>query len=104
MSEATANELDRLGKKEWMSLRVPKVTTKEKGEIQTHWLSHWSVPDEDVSSMLEGSSRPFGLSSNDDSKQRWIQWNVETFKEVGIFAMMFQLDCLLLTLLACHSC
>ncbi|CAB9514931.1 Receptor-type guanylate cyclase gcy [Seminavis robusta] len=89
LSEATANELTKIGKKRWITERDRKLVTEEKGEIQTFFLTRGSL-DGDYSTRECGSS--FGGSDDEDelldvsalsdSKQRWIQWNVETFKEM----------------------
>ena len=85
LSEETANELTRLGKKKWITPRSNKLITKEKGEIQTYILTTGSM-DEDFTAG-SGSFDDFGdttkFASVDDSKERWIQWNVETFKSVS---------------------
>ena len=85
LSEATANELSKAGKKKWIIERDHKLDTEEKGVLQTYWLTHKSHKDGDCSSVV-GSDYDDELAEFDnfvDSKKRWIQWNVKTFKEVS---------------------
>ena len=88
LSEATANELSKAGKKKWITEREHKLATEEKGVLQTYWLLWGSHKEGDCSSvgMNDDDDDDDELTEFDpflDSKQRWIQWNVETFKEVS---------------------
>lgn len=82
LSEATFNELTELGKRHWLTQRNEKLMTKEKGEIQTYWLTRGPLPDADATSECFEDDKVLDFDVMDDSKQRWIQWNVETFKEL----------------------
>ena len=87
LSEATANELSKAGKKKWITEREHKLNTEEKGILQTYWLVHESTKEGDCSSVGVGDDENEDeyaeFDQFVDSKQRWIQWNVETFKEVS---------------------
>ena len=84
LSEATADALDKAGKHGWVKKRENKLTTAAKGEIQTYWLEHRKLEGLDlISTRMNNSDKQLLKFAADDSKERWIQWNVETFKGVG---------------------
>ncbi|CAB9499168.1 Receptor-type guanylate cyclase gcy [Seminavis robusta] len=95
MSEATAKLLIKAGKRKWVVKRMEKLQTEEKGELQTYWLARGGRAASLLASSgaADLSSQGLGTSSGDseesdladvlglDSQQRWIEWNLELFKD-----------------------
>lgn len=86
VSEATAKLLSKGGKDSWVKEREDKLQTEERGELQTFWLSTGvrdsqrhilEHADSDSSIFLDGNENE--LTIDQQSEERWIEWNVSVF-------------------------
>jgi len=88
LSKATANLLIDSGRKRWVSKREDSVYTEEKGDLETYWLTRGvkqlgdfemncasSIAYSDFMSMASQQTDDFDLY--EDSRMRWIEWNVD---------------------------
>lgn len=90
LSEASADALIKAGKEAWVRKREKKLTTESKGEIQTYWLNYKSLDGDQGAARIGNEDRKLlEFASTQNSKERWIQWNVETFKGVSSFCIYF---------------
>jgi hypothetical protein len=92
LSQATANILIDNGCKRWVTKREGSINTREKGDLDTYWLTRGvkqlggfddtasSIAYSDFMSMASGASDDNDLYG--DSRMRWIEWNVDVLAKV----------------------
>jgi hypothetical protein len=92
LSETTADALVKAGKQNWIYKREEKLSTEEKGEIQTYWLIPKTIEGEQQSHLWINDNASSRLAALGDSKERWIHWNAQTFTAVSYTSsIMFSL-------------